>query len=298
MVLFLLLGRIESMATQKKFIDIEGVIGEKNPKLLKLMPSFMLRYLKRILHQDEINSFIDRNGHLHSFEFAHAIIKEFGANVTVTGIENLPLQGGCIVASNHPLGGLDGIAVIDAIGEKRKDLKFVVNDVLLKLKNLDQIFIGVNKHGRNVSKMLEVIDGLYASEIVTMIFPAGLVSRKQDGGVIKDLEWKKSFITKAKKYKRDTIPVYIEGKNTNFFYNLSRFRTKMGIKANIEMLYLVDEMYNQKGHPINIIFGKPISYTLFDKSHTDLQWAQLMKEHIYKLKDDPDAVFRDTVTAK
>lgn len=291
MVLFLLLGRTESMATQKKFIDIEGVIGEKNPKLLKLMPGFMLRYLKRILHQDEINGFIDRNGHLHNFDFAEAIIREFGARVTVSGLENLPLTGGCVVASNHPLGGLDGIAVIDAIGERRKDLKFVVNDVLLKLKNFDEVFIGVNKHGKNSAEMFGIIDKAFASEIVTMVFPAGLVSRKQAGGIIKDLEWKKSFITKAKRYKRDIIPVYVEGKNTNFFYNLSRLRTKLGIKANIEMLYLVDEMYKQKGHPINIIFGKPIAYTTFDKSHNDLQWAQLMKEHIYKLKGNPGAEF-------
>ncbi len=281
------------MTTQKKFIDIEGVVKEKNPKLLRVMPGFLLRYLKKILHQEEINSFIDRNGHLTSFEFAHAIITEFGAKVSVTGLENLPLTGGCIVAGNHPLGGLDAIAVIDVIGNKRRDLKFVVNDVLMKLKNFDELFIGVNKHGKNSTQMLTAIDESYTSDTITMIFPAGLVSRKQEKGIIKDLEWKKSFISKAKKNNKAIIPVYIEGRNTNFFYNFSRLRTKLGIKANIEMLYLVDEMYKQHGLPINIIFGKPIPAATFTKRHTDYQWAQLMKEHIYKLKKNPAAEFTD-----
>jgi putative hemolysin len=289
-LLFLALYR--KVDTSKKFIDIENVIGDKNPNLLRFMPGFVIRYIKRILHQDEINSFIDRNGHLTSFDFVKAILVEFGVTVRASGLENLPSYGGCIIAANHPLGGLDAMALIDAVGEKRRDVRFVVNDVLLQLKNLEDLFIGVNKHGKNTLEILETIDRLYASDISMMIFPAGLVSRKQKGGIIKALDWKKSFISKAKKHQREIIPVYIEGKNTDFFYNFARWRTRLGIKLNIEMFFLVDEMYKQRGHHIDIIFGKPISPSVLGSEElSDQKWAQLVKGHIYKLKSNPSAEF-------
>ena len=275
---------------KKKFIDIEKVINDKNPKLLRVMPGFLLRYVKRILHQEEINSFIDRNGHHISFDFVDDILREFGATVNIYGIENLPASGGCIVASNHPLGGLDGIALVQSIGKKRRDLKFIVNDVLMQLKNLEDIFIGVNKHGKNASQSIEIINNLYRTDLAIMIFPAGLASRKQNG-IIKDLEWKKTFITRSRQHSRDVIPVFIDGHNTKFFYNLAFWRKRVGIKSNIEMFYLVDEMYKQKGQIINITFGKPIPNTTFDKRFSDFAWAQKVKDFVYKLKEDKNGQF-------
>ena len=254
------------------------------------MPGFLLRYVKRILHQDEINGFINRNGHNKSFAFCDDIIREFGATVNIFGIENLPDSGGCIVASNHPLGGLDGIALVQSIGKKRHDLKFIVNDVLMQLKNLEDIFIGVNKHGKSAAQSIEILNNLYRTDLAIMIFPAGLASRKQSG-VIKDLEWKKTFISRSRQHKRDVIPVFIDGRNTNFFYNFANFRKRIGIKSNIEMFYLVDEMYKQKGQVINITFGKPIPHTTFDKRFSDYQWAQKVKDFVYKLKDNKDGTF-------
>ena len=272
-----------TLPIEKKFIDIDKVINDKNPKLLQVMPGFLLRYVKKILHQEEINGFINRNGHHLSFDFVDDIIREFGATVNIYGIENLPLTGGCIIAINHPLGGLDGIALVQSIGKKRRDLKFIVNDVLLQVKNLEDIFIGVNKHGKNAAQSLVIINNLYKTDIALMIFPAGLASRKQSG-VIKDLEWKKTFITRARQHKKDVIPVFIDGHNTNFFYNFARWRKRLGVKTNIEMFYLVDEMYKQKGQTINITFGKPIPHTLFDKRFTDFEWAQKVKDFVYILK--------------
>src|SRR6185295_11423923 len=139
-------------------------------------------------------------------------LERFKVKTISKGEEHIPLQGGFIMASNHPLGGLDALALLDVVSHRRKDLKFIVNDILLQLKNLKGLFIGVNKHGKNAQENLAAIDELYASDKGVLIFPAGLVSRKQNI-VIKDLEWKKSFITKAKKHKRNVMPVHIEGKN-------------------------------------------------------------------------------------
>ncbi len=117
-----------------------------------------------------------------------------------------------------------------------------------------------------------------------LIFPAGLVSRRQAGRVVKDLEWKKSFIHKAVQNKKDVVPVYIEGRNSNFFYNLAYWRKKIGVKANIEMFYLVDEMYKQRGKTLTFIIGKPIPWKLFTSEHREEYWAKKVKEHVYALK--------------
>lgn len=272
-------------ADNKKFIDIDAIFKAKNPGLYRILPRFIFSYLKRVAHQDDINDFISRHGHRQEFDFVDAIIDEFGAHIEVAGTENIPKTGGCIFAANHPLGGLDAMALVQIVGRTRKDIRFIVNDILLQLKNLKGIFIGVNKHGKNTPDIYANLDELYASGSGVLIFPAGLVSRKRNGK-IRDLEWRKSFITKARKNKLDVIPVFIKGKNSEFFYNLARFRERIGIKANIEMLYLADEMYRQKNQTITVIFGKPIPHQMFDKSRTDQEWAQLVKEHVYCIAEE------------
>jgi len=273
----------------RDFIDLEKVISGKNPRLLKILPRFIIRYLKRIIHQDEVNRLIADNQHLYGFDFLEVVLDTLGARIHVSGQENLVAGSRWTVAANHPLGGLDGMALIWAIGKVRTDIVFPVNDLLMNLENLKELFIPINKHGSNAGNV-RIIDETYASEKAILYFPAGLCSRKQKGGIY-DLEWKKSFITKTKAHKRDIIPAHIDGRNSNWFYNLARIRSKLGIKGNIEMLYLVDEMFKQKNKDINIVFGKPISYTVFDKRFTDLAWAQQLKEHVYMLGSDPNATF-------
>lgn len=270
---------------KSKFIDVENVIAGKNPGLLKILPRFILSYIKKVLHEDEVNDFISRQGDKYDIAFANEIIKEFGVTIISTGKENIPKTGGIVLASNHPLGGVDGVALIKMIGEVRPDIKFFANDILMNIKNLSGVFVPVNKHGRHSSENIATIEKMYRSDYAIPIFPAGLVSRKQSG-VIKDLEWKKSFVTKSREYKRNIIPVYVDGQNSDFFYNLALWRKRLGIKVNIEMFYLVDEMYKQKNKTINIVFGKPIPYTIFERRHTftDYQWAQKVKEHVYALK--------------
>jgi putative hemolysin len=200
-------------------------------------------------------------------------------------MENIPQSGGVVFASNHPLGGFDAMVILDSISRVRTDVKFIVNDILLNLKNLKPLFVGVNKHGKNSVKMLEDIDTAYGSDQAIFIYPAGLVSRKQDSGKIEDLEWKKSFITKAKKHQRMVVPLFVDGRNSNRFYNLARWRSKLGIKVNVEMFFLVDEMFRQRNKTITVIFGKPIPYTAFDNSKSDVQWALAVKKIVYDLAE-------------
>ena len=271
------------MSGSDKFIDIEKLFKDKNPSLLKWIPSFVIRYLKNTIHQEEVNDFMCRHKHDDSFTFARNVVDEFKIKVNVSGLENVPKEGGCIFASNHPLGGLDALIAISVLYEVRHDLKFIVNDLLMYITNLQELFEGINKHGRNNSNALQQVDQLFRSEKAIFIFPAGLVSRKINGE-IKDLEWKKTFITRSRKYNKKVIPVYIDGRNSDFFYNLANIRKMVGLKANIEMLYLSDEMFKQNGSSIGITFGKPIEPAFFDNSKKDDEWAEFVKQTCYNLK--------------
>lgn len=246
------------------------------------MPGFVVSYVKRIVHEKDINQVMAKIGHLQGMDFVNGLIEEFGVEVSLTGAENIPMDRPVIFASNHPLGGMDGIAFMYALGKYRQDIRFLVNDILTNIKNFEPMFVPVNKLGANSREVSKLIEETYAGENAVLVYPAGLVSRKQAEG-IKDLEWKKSFISKAKRYKKDIVPVYTEGKNSNFFYNLARFRKQLGIKANIEMLYLADEMFSQRGKKVVIHIGKPISYQYFDKSKTETEWAEEVKNIVYQM---------------
>jgi putative hemolysin len=265
-----------------KFFDIEKLFREKNPRALKFLPGFIMRYLKRILHEDEMNDFMNRHANDDAFEFTRGVVKEYNINAVVEGMEHLPKEGGVIIASNHPLGGFDAMTAVPQIELVRKDIRFIVNDLLLNIKPLQKIFVGVNKHGRSAQTNLASVDELFSSDKAVFIFPAGLVSRKVNG-VVADLEWKKAFITRAIKYQKPVIPMYIDGSLTNSFYRISNIRTKLGIKANIEMLYLIDEMVKQRNKTIKIVVGKPILPETFTKDKTHQQWANYVKEEVYKL---------------
>jgi len=274
---------IDNSTTDIVQIDVEGLIKAKNPRLLKFLPGFIIRYLKRIIHQDEINKFLRENNDVHDVDFANKAIELFNTKIVIVGEENIPKEGNPIIISNHPLGGLDGIVLISTMGKYRNDLVFPVNDLLLFLRNLNGIFLPINKHGRNPSEAVRIFDEAFASKSNALLyFPAGLCSRKINGEIV-DLEWKKTIITKAKKYQREIVPIYFDARNSNFFYNLSNIRKFLRIKMNIEMFYLANEMFKQYNKTFTIYIGKPIPASTFTREKTDLQWAQWLKDKVYSM---------------
>jgi 1-acyl-sn-glycerol-3-phosphate acyltransferase len=264
-------------------LDVEKILYSKNPALKKAVPRFIIRYLKRIVHQDELNDFLKIAGSNRDAGFIKAGLDYFKIRYSVWGVENIPASGRYIFVSNHPLGGLDGLVFIYELSKHFKELKFPVNDILMNISNLSGVFLPVNKHGGQDREAVRKIEGAYASDSQIIYFPAGLCSRKKKG-IISDLQWHKSFITKAVQYKRDVVPAYFSGRNSGFFYNLSNIRNFLGIKANIEMLYLADEMFKQKDKKIDLVFGKAIPWQTFNHKKTPLEWADWVKGKSYELK--------------
>lgn len=264
-------------------IYIKPLFYEKNPALARWIPGFFYSYLEQVIHQADINDFISRYGDCKGLDFADAILEYLNVSFRVEGEEHLPDPAGRYVfASNHPLGGPDGIILISFLGQRYAPLKFPVNDLLMNLKNLNNIFLPVNKHGGQARQAAADIDEAFASEAQIITFPAGMVSRKYHG-VIKDPVWQKSFVTKAVKYRRDIIPIRVSGRNSSLFYNLFRFRQFFGIKLNMEMLLLPRETFRKKGETFTIRIGKPIPWQSLDKSRTPQQWAAHIQEIVYAM---------------
>lgn len=278
----------------KEFINIRKIFAEKSPKLAKYIPGFIYRFLEKLVHQQQVNQTIATGKHLDGIGFAKHTLKNMGVTVQLIGLQNIPLQGGIIMASNHPLGGMDGMTFLEGVAHIRTDIKCIVNDILMKLPNFEDVFVPVNKVGATTREALQLIDDTFAKPEAILVFPAGLCSRKINGE-IKDIEWQKSFITKAVKYQKNIIPVYMSGQNSARFYRISKWRKFFNIKANLEMLTLVDEMYKQKGNTLQIIFGQPIPYLCFTKNKKDAAWAQLVRAFIYTLPKQPLASFTQFV---
>lgn len=274
----------------ERFLSLERIIASKNKRLLRIIPKFLLNKFKKLIHLDEINSAIYEYRDLEGLEFSTKILENyFEAKIEIINPENIPLNGRQLIIANHPLGGADGLALISEIGKKRRDILFPVNDLLCNLPALKSVFIPVNKYGNN-SRNHNVLDDAFSGDACVLFFPAGMVSRKIKG-VIRDLDWKKTFLKKSIEYNRDIVPVFIEAENTKRFYRLANLRKKLGIKFNFELILLPDEMFKQKGKTIKLIFGKPISYNIVDKTYSLNEWAEVFKNHIYELKDNSNKEF-------
>lgn len=267
-----------------KFLDVGKAFESKNPKLYKRIPRGIIRWIEKLIHQEAMNGFMEENINASSIEFATNAIPFFQTTVKVIDEENVPRKGRYIVVSNHPLGGLDGLTLISVIGKYRSDIKFPVNDLLMQITPMKDVFVPINKHGKNSLEYARQLNDIFASDELVLYFPAGLCSRKINGEIV-DLEWKKTIITKAKQYKRDIIPVFFAGKNSDRFYNIAKWRKKLGIKANIEMVFLPDEAFRQKGNELITIFGKPISHEQFDHSKNEKEWVLWLREQVYNLKN-------------
>ena len=266
--------------------DIRAILKSKAPKAH--VPNFLIRYLERIAHVEEMNAFLRKYPTLKNYDFIRLVIsEELGCTASIDGTEHIPTDGKPVIfVSNHPLGGLDGMIIAQMIHETRKEreLKVIVNELLMYMEPINGLWAPVNKVGRLSREQVEEQQRMWESGTDVLTFPAGACSRLQrinGHWQIQDLEWQKNFVQRAKEYQRDIVPIYFEGRNSRFFYILALLRKWLHIKLNIEMLYLVDEMYGAHGKHFKVHVLPPIPYTTFDNTKTPKEWAQYVKSIVY-----------------
>jgi len=279
-----ILNMSDSTDTDKvQLIDIEQVFASKDAKMLQRIPKFLIRYLKKIVHQDEINEFLIQNQGVEGIPFVGRCIEFMGLQVEVRGAENVPKDSRLIFASNHPLGGVDGLCLVKAIHDHiQHNPKSVSNDLLMNLKPMRSFMIGVNKHGGNSKENVAEMHRVFESRDPVIFFASGLVSRRK-WFKIEDVNWKSTFVKKAFLHERDVVPVFISGRVSGFFYRLANLRKLLGIRYNIEMMYLPNEMFKQKGMHVIIKFGRPIPWRSFNSGKSSEEWAADVKKQVYEM---------------
>lgn len=269
-------------------LDLKAVVDSKLGKKARFVPGFLIKCLEKVIRVKDLNELLAHNHPRQGAEFCRGVLEDLDVTLEVRGLENLPSPDNkkVVIASNHPLGGLDGMALIKIFTEYYGGkVHFLVNDILMAVKPLNDVFVPVNKHGAQSRATMKEIDRLFEADEPILVFPAGLVSRLGKNGEIKDLEWKKMFVNKAISSQRDIIPVHFSGYNSQFFYKFARRRKRLGLKFNIEMIYLPGEVFSSKGKKFIVTVGKPISWQSLKGGKDAQATAAAIKDIVYKLAD-------------
>ncbi len=264
-------------------IDLRKIIGSKSAKLAKYIPGFIYSWLNKLLHVEELNEIIEAGWDYEPQRFLRAYFTRQNITYSALGLDKIDPSGRYMFASNHPFGGMDGMMIADLMIAHFGDARVVVNDILMNLKPLAPIWIPVNTLGKQNSEYAKKFDQELSGDLPILTFPAGLCSRVFDGK-IQDPQWKNTFIRRAHASSRDVIPLYVDGTLHKGFYRVYRWRKKLGIKANLEMLLLVDGMFRQKGRDIKIVVGEPISLDYLSSIGSPSEQCAYVRDKVYELQ--------------
>lgn len=270
----------------ERIIDIEKLLRNKMGNKARFVPGFLVSWLKKILHEDELNDFLSKNKDKVGLPWLEGALDYLNVTIDVRGAENFPSDADGKVytfVSNHPLGGPDGLALGAVVGKQYNGkIKYLLRDELMFFPGLAPLSIPINKTGKQSRDFPAKVEAGFNSDDNILMFPAGICSRKQNGA-IKDLDWNKTFVQKSVETHRDVVPIHFNGRNSDRFYNIANICKALHIKFNIAMLFLSDEMFKNKNKTFVVTIGKPIPWQTFDKSKKPVEWAQYVKEEVYKL---------------
>ena len=267
-------------------IDVDNVLRTRLPKHYRYIPRFVVRWLERTICQDRLNTILEKMADKNSVDAATAALDEMGITVTASGLDKLP-DGRYMFVSNHPLGGLDGLALISFLGNRyAHKIKFLVNDLLMAVVPLRGVFLPVNKYGHQSRAAASQIEEALKGDDQFITFPAGLCSRMQPDGTIADLPWQKAAVVHAVNYQRDIVPIYFDARNSRFFYRFAKWRKRLGIKFNIELIFLPKEMLKQSGSNLHFIVGQPIPWSSLD-ARAPKQEAARLRDIVYSMATMP-----------
>ncbi len=264
-------------------IDIGAVLAEKAPRAARWIPRPLVGWLRRTVHEKEINHILAEYWTLPPQEFIRACFRDWKVGYSVQGLEWLDPKGRYLFVSNHPFGGMDGMMLADKLIDRFGDVRVVVNDLLMHVEPLRPLWLPVNKLGAQNAEYARRMEEAFFGEVPILTFPAGLCSRRIDGRIT-DTEWKTNFLKKAYASQRQIVPLFVEGRLSNFFYRFSRLRKALGVKFNIEMLWLPDEMFAQAGKHFRIVAGEPVPFSELQPLGSLREQVEYIREKTYFLE--------------
>ena len=267
-------------------IDIDGILDSKAGSKARFVPGFVRTWLKNIAHQDEVNEFLESAGAKQGVPWLDAVMEFLDVTLDIHGLENLPDDSDgrrFTFVSNHPRGGPDGIAIGQILGHRYDGrIRYLVNDLLMNLHGLAPLCVPINKTGKQSRDFPRLVEAAFGSDNHIIMFPAGLCSRREKG-VVHDLPWNKTFITKSIETQRDVVPIHFGGCNSDRFYRVANIGKRLGLKFNIAMLFLADETFRNRHKTFSVHIGRPIPYQTFQTDKKPAEWAKWVEEQVYKL---------------
>ncbi len=266
----------------KKYVDIDKIVGESDSKVLQKLPKYLLTLIKKVVRQKELNEVLNKLSDSEGLVFLEGMIKELNLTIKIDGIENLPEDGRCFFAANHPFGVLDGLILTHTVSTKYGGLKAIANDAFQFVPQLNPFIVEVNVYGQSSKDRIRLLNETYDSDMPITHFPAGEVSRRYNGK-IQDAPWQKSFIGKAISSRRNIVPFHFSGRNSRLFYSVFMLRRFLGIKLNLELVLLPRELFRSRNKTITLIIGKPIAYQSFNHEKSHYDWAQEVRQQVYDL---------------
>ncbi len=282
-------------------ISVRALFTEKAPRMAGRIPAPCYRLLERLAHTRELNRYVHYCRSLSPREAlavamsrlrlryrVHTASEWSGARGTARADAALPQDSKITVVANHPLGGADALVMLDLLTKRYGQVHVPANDLVHVIGPLAPYFVPVNKHGSNQTNSRR-LNELFASNAPALVFPAGRTGRPAAGRLadrrIVDFPWTKTFVTRSRRNGRTIVPVYIDGRNSLRFYLVAWLRTRLAIKANLEMLLLVDELARCRGTTLDLVMGSPIDAELLDPRRGDHQWAADLRAYVHALGD-------------
>ncbi len=264
----------------EKKIDIKKAIQSKYKGYL---PGFLYRWIQRLIHEDELNQMMELQHEVGGVAMGQKIIDYLGITCEIIGAERLPKpEERTLFVSNHPLGGADGVIYAALLGAHYEgQLRIMVNDVLMNVYQFQDIFLPINKYGQQARQSIQLINQALESHLQLLTFPAGLCSRMNKEGQVRDTEWLPSFVRMAVQHQRQIVPLYFEGQNSPRFYRWAKLRARSGWKFNAELILLPSELIRAKGKHYRIYVGDPIPYPTLPSPKEAPAFAQHLRDSLY-----------------
>lgn len=264
-------------------INIESAVVEKFPNFAQ-QPAVIrkptLTLLKKLIHENEINQFLEKHARLKDFAFIDGVFEyfDFSYSIKASDRKNIPATGRVVIFANHPIGSLDGLAILRLVGEVRKDVRILANDMLSQFDAIKNLIIPLdNMTGGSARKAYKKVTEALENEEAIIVFPAGEVSRAHPKGV-RDSRWLPGFINFARRSRAPLLPIRIHAKNSMLFYGASMMYKPLGTAL------LAREMFNKRSRSLHFSAGQLIPCDALEtKALHDRTLVKRLKLHLYKL---------------